>query len=57
MKDVKLELEKTGAYDGDSTVWSEISAPILKYPKAHALWILKEGSAAGDDSSSSESAA
>ena len=53
MKDVKLELEKTGAYDGDSTVWSEISAPILKYPKAHALWILKEGSASGDDSSES----
>lgn len=56
MKDTKLELEKTGSYDGDSTVWSEISAPILKYPKAHALWILKEGSAPAGDSSS-ESAA
>jgi hypothetical protein len=44
MKDTQLELTKTGAYDGNSTVWSEISAPILKYPKAHALWILNAGS-------------
>lgn len=43
LKDTKLELEKTGAYDGSSTVWQEISAPILKYPKAHALWILESG--------------
>ncbi len=39
LKDVSLELEKTGAYDGESIVWSEISAPILKYPRVHALWI------------------
>ena len=44
LKDTELELKKTGTYDGSSTVWQEISAPILKYPKAHALWILHEGS-------------
>lgn len=44
LKDTELELQKTGTYDGSSTVWQEISAPILKYPKAHALWILHEGS-------------
>jgi hypothetical protein len=38
-----LELKKTGAYDGESTVWSEISSVILKYPQVHALWIFHEG--------------
>jgi hypothetical protein len=38
-----LELKKTGAYDGESTVWSEISSVILKYPQVHALWIFHDG--------------
>ena len=32
-----LELIKTGVYDGKSTVWTEISALGLKYPKCHAF--------------------
>lgn len=43
MDETILELKKTGAYDGESTVWSEISSVILKYPQVHALWIFEEG--------------
>ena len=32
-----MELIKTGVYDGKSTVWTEISALGLKYPKCHAF--------------------
>lgn len=52
LKDTELELKKTGTYDGSSTVWQEISAPILKYPKAHALWILHDGTKPSGESSS-----
>lgn len=52
LKDTELELKKTGTYDGSSTVWQEISAPILKYPKAHALWILHDGKKPSGESSS-----
>jgi len=37
MDETALELKKTGAYDGESSVWSEISSVVLKYPKCHAL--------------------
>lgn len=43
LEEVVLELKKTGTYDGKSTVWSEISSIILKYPQVHALWIFKDG--------------
>lgn len=43
MEETVLELKKTGTYDGNSRVWCEMSAPVVKYPKAHALWIFKEG--------------
>lgn len=43
LEEVVLELKKTGTYDGSSTVWSEISSVILKYPQVHALWIFKDG--------------
>lgn len=38
MDETALELKKTGAYDGESTVWSEISSVIVKYPKCHAIY-------------------
>ncbi len=41
MEETVLELKKTGTYDGNSRVWCEMSAPVVKYPKAHALWIFK----------------
>ncbi len=43
MEETVLELKKTGTYDGNSRVWCEMSAPVVKYPKAHALWIFNEG--------------
>ena len=43
MDETILELKKTGAYDGESTVLSEISSVILKYPQVHALWIFHDG--------------
>lgn len=43
MEETVLELKKTGTYDGNSRVWCEMSAPVVKYPKAHALWIFKDG--------------
>lgn len=27
----------------NTRVWCEMSAPVVKYPKAHALWIFKDG--------------
>ena len=47
LEETALELQKTGTYDGDSTVWSEISSVILKYPKVHALWHFHEGKKPG----------
>lgn len=35
--ETQLALKETGAYDGKSTVWSEISSVVLKYPSCHAL--------------------
>ena len=32
-----LDLKKSGTFDGDSTVWTEISSICLKYPQTHAL--------------------
>lgn len=52
MEETKLELKKTGTYDGNSRVWCEMSAPVLKYPKAHALWIFHDGNRPEGDSSS-----
>ena len=43
LEETVLELKKTGAYDGESTVWSEISSVVLKYPQVHALWIFHDG--------------
>lgn len=43
MEETVLELKKTGTYDGNSRVWCEMSAPVVKYPKAHALWIFNDG--------------
>jgi hypothetical protein len=43
MDETILELKKTGAYDGESTVLSEISSVVLKYPQVHALWIFHDG--------------
>lgn len=43
MDETILELKKTGAYDGESTVLSEISSLVLKYPQVHALWIFHDG--------------
>ena len=43
MEETVLELKKTGTYDGNSRVWCEMSAPVVKYPKAHALWIFHDG--------------
>lgn len=37
----ELKLKETGAYDGKSTVWSEISSPILKYPQCHGFVTMK----------------
>ena len=37
MDETALEVKKTGAYDGESSVWSEISSVVLKYPKCHAI--------------------
>ena len=56
MKDIELALEKTGAYDGKGTVWSEISAVVLKYPKTHALWIFHKGKKPSSDEGSSAGA-
>lgn len=53
MEETKLELKKTGTYDGDSRVWCEMSAPVVKYPKAHALWIFHDGKRPDGDSSAS----
>lgn len=47
MEETVLELKKTGTYDGNSRVWCEMSAPVVKYPKAHALWIFKDGNRPG----------
>lgn len=47
LEETALELQKTGTFDGDSTVWSEISSVILKYPKVHALWHFHEGKKPG----------
>lgn len=35
-KDV-LNLKEAGLYEGESAVWTEISAPSLRYPKCHAF--------------------
>lgn len=35
-KDI-LNLKQAGLYDGDSAVWTEISAPAVRYPKCHAF--------------------
>lgn len=43
LTETAIELKKTGAYDGDSTVWCEISSVILKYPQTHALWHFADG--------------
>lgn len=43
LEETAIELKKTGTYDGDSTVWSEISSVVLKYPKVHALWHFHDG--------------
>lgn len=43
MDETILELKKTGTYDGDATVLSEISSLIVKYPKVHALWVFNDG--------------
>lgn len=48
LEETALELQKTGTYDGESTVWSEISSVILKYPKVHALWHFHDGKKPGN---------
>jgi len=53
MEDYNLELKKTGVYDGKSRVWCEISSPVLKYPKAHAIWIFHDGNRPDAESDSS----
>jgi len=52
MEETVLELKKTGTYDGNSRVWCEMSAPVVKYPKAHALWIFKDGKRPDSESGS-----
>lgn len=37
IEETMLKMKETGLYDGKSTVWSEISSVILKYPQCHAL--------------------
>lgn len=37
MEETRLKLKEAGVYDGDSSVWCEISSIVLKYPKCHAL--------------------
>ncbi len=34
-----LELKKTGIFDGNTVVWTEISSIVLKYPKTHTFII------------------
>lgn len=43
LKETQLMLEKTGAYDGRSTVWSEISSIVVKYPLTHGIIRITEG--------------
>lgn len=43
LKETQLMLEKTGAYDGKSTVWSEISSIVVKYPLTHGIIRITEG--------------
>lgn len=37
-----LDLKSSGAFDGDSNVWTEISSIELKYPKCHAFIMTEE---------------
>lgn len=48
IEETRLKLKETGAYDGESSVWSEISSVVLKYPQCHALIRIVEDTVSDD---------